>query len=251
MTPLLRKPLRVYVGWDKRDALAYEVCENSLLARTSIPVEVIALKDWELRAKGVYWRPYHVDERGQMWDERDGKPFSTDFSFTRFCVPLLEDYGSEPVLFMDADMLWRADIAELLDLAEPGLAVQCVKHDHRPPEATKITNNIQTVYRRKNWSSVMLMWPDRCRGLTKYAINNQAGNWLQAMCWADDKEIGSLPEEWNWLEGWSSPDIDPKIVHYTRGTPDLPEHVDAPYAKEWWGYEKPSAPQELSEARIG
>jgi hypothetical protein len=43
----MSRPLRVYIGWDQRDALAYEVCERSLRKNASGPVEVIALKDWE------------------------------------------------------------------------------------------------------------------------------------------------------------------------------------------------------------
>ncbi len=232
------RSLRVYTGWDQRDLLAFGVCKASLLAHASIPVEIIALKDWELRAKGVYWRAYQVDERGQMWDARDGKPFSTNFSYTRFCVPLIEDFGSEPVVFCDADMLWRGDVAELLELAGDA-AVACVKHDHRPPEREKMAGNIQTVYRRKNWSSLMVMRPGLCSGLTPYAVNNMPRDWLHGMCWIDDAEIKGMPEAWNWLCGHSSPDIDPKIVHYTRGTPDLTgveglaDYSNEPFADEW------------------
>ena len=106
--------LRVYIGWDQRGAQAFEVAAHSIREHASIPVEIIALKDWELRAKRVYWRAYSVDERGQMWDARDGSPFTTNFSYTRYVVPLLEDFGDEQVVFMDADMLIRADIAELM-----------------------------------------------------------------------------------------------------------------------------------------
>ncbi len=229
----MTKPLRVYIGWDQRDALSFEVCKASLLAHASVDVEVIALRDWQLRAKGLYWRHYEVDGRGQMWDGRDGKPFSTNFSYTRFCVPLLEDYGSEPVVFCDPDTLWRADIAELMGLAGDG-AVACVKHDHRPHEREKMTGNIQTSYPRKNWSSLMVMRPGRCEGLTKYAVNNMTKDWLHGFCWLDDKAIVGLPGAWNWLEGYSSPDIEPQIVHFTRGTPDLPGYEDVAYAEEFW-----------------
>ena len=229
----MTKKIRCFIGWDPRDALAYEVCKQSLLNHASIPVEVIALKDWELRAKGIYWRPYHVDERGQMWDDRDGKPFSTNFSFTRFCVPVLEEYGGEQVVFCDPDMLWRADIAELLEEAgDRDLA--CVKHDHHPPEVEKMTSNIQTRYFRKNWSSLMVMRPSACKRLSKYAVNNQTGQWLHAMHWMDESKIGALPEEWNWLEGWSDPDMSPKIAHFTRGTPDMRGYENVPYAGEYW-----------------
>ena len=224
--------LRVYIGWDQRDARAYEVCAASLVKHASIPIEIVALKDWELRARGVYWRPYQVDERGQMWDARDGKPFSTNFSYTRFCVPLIEDFRADPVVFCDADMLWRADVAELRELAGDA-AVACVKHQHRPPEREKMTGNIQTVYARKNWSSLMVLRPGRCAGLTPYAVNNMPRDWLHGLRWIEDSEIKGLPEVWNWLEGWSDPGLDPKVVHFTRGTPDFPGHENAAYAEEW------------------
>lgn len=217
--------LKVFVGWDQRDALAYRVCEKSILDHASIPVEIIPLKDWELRHRGCYWRPYNVDERGQMWDGRDGRPFSTNFAFTRFCVPWLCDYKNEWVVFCDADMLWQADVAELLTLRDEKMAVMCVQHDHRPPEVSKMDGVMQVVYSRKNWSSMMVMNPSRCNALTPYAVNNQSGAWLHKMLWVDDGDIGNLPEEWNWLEGWSSPDLEPKVIHYTRGTPDMDSNV--------------------------
>lgn len=224
--------LCVYIGWDARGIDAFEVCRRSLLDHASIPVEVRALKDWELRAQGLYWRPYQVDERGQMWDARDGKPFSTAFSYTRFCVPLLEDYSAQPAVYCDADMLWRADVAELLELAGDA-AVACVKHEHRPPERDKMAGRMQCLYPRKNWSSLMVLRPGLCAGLTPYAVNNRSGAWLHGLRWVADDAIRGLPEAWNWLEGWSDPGIEPKLVHFTRGTPDMAECEPVPYADAW------------------
>ena len=79
----------------------------------------------------------------------------------------------------------------------------------------------------------MLFKPWKNGRLTKYALNNMSGCWLHALCWLKDEEIGGLDEKWNCLEGWSDPLIDPKVVHFTRGTPDMPGHEDAPYAQEW------------------
>jgi hypothetical protein len=224
--------LRVYIGWDQRDALAYEVCRASLKRHASAPLEIIPLKDWELRAKGIYWRGYHVDPKGQMWDSRDDKPFSTNFSYTRFCVPILEDFGDVPVVFCDADMLWRADVVQLVAQLGAG-AVACVKHDHRARETVKMTGNIQRRYACKNWSSLMVLRPSRCQALTPYAVNNQSRDWLHGFCWIEDEKIVALPEAWNWLDGWSDPRIDPKVVHFTRGTPDMVGYEDTAYANDW------------------
>lgn len=228
--------IRVYCGWDERDIDAFYICRSSLLRHSSIDVEFIPLKDYELRHKGIYWRSYVLDDRGQKWCERDGKPFSTSFSFTRFAVPILEDYAEEWVLWQDPDMLWRDDIAKLLNLIDSEKSIMCVQHEHRPIEREKMAGLLQTTYKRKNWSSLILFNPSKNTGMTKYALNNMSGGWLHGFMWLQDHEIGKLPEEWNWLEGWSDPEIDPKIVHHTRGSPCLPGYEDVAYADEWRSY---------------
>lgn len=224
------KTLKVYIGYDVRDELAFRACVSSLRKHSSIPLDIIPLKDHELRRKNVYWRPYHVESNGQKIDGRDGKPFSTDFSFTRFAIPLI-DKSEDWVLFCDADMLFRRDVAELLKHADKEYVVQCVQHDYQPKEDTKFDGFRQERYFRKNWSSLMLLRPGLCE-ITKFWLNNETGSFLHGLLWQKDGDIGGLPAEWNWLEGWSNPDIDPAVVHYTRGTPDMLGY-ELPFAQEW------------------
>ena len=89
------KPLRVFIGYDVRDDVASKVCRASMLARSSVPLNIVLLKMHELRKPG-FRRAYFVDEGGQMYDARDRKPFSTLFSFTRFFVPHLCQFDDEP-----------------------------------------------------------------------------------------------------------------------------------------------------------
>lgn len=227
--------LNVYVGWDEKDALAYEVCAQSLQAHASIPVNVIPLKHWELRAKKLFWREHHVIGDGQMLDLRDGKPCSTTFSFTRFLVPELEEFQPGRALFIDPDMLWRCDVADVIRSCKGDKAVWCVQHDHSPRESHKFnTNVVQTLYRRKNWSSLMVFNPAKCRHLTKFRVNQDSGSHLHGMLWVHEDEIGAIPEEYNWLEGHSPMTLDPKVVHFTRGTPDMLSGL--PYEEEWRAY---------------
>lgn len=223
--------LTVYVGYDPRDEMAMRACVSSLREHSSIKLDIVLLRDHELRRRGVYWRGYRVQGNGQMIDDRDGKPFSTHFSFTRFAIPLIDD-SSNLVLFCDADMLFRDDILNLLKQADASKDLLCVQHDHVPPESVKMDGVIQTQYARKNWSSFMLMRPSECK-ITPYQLNNQSGSYLHALCWQPEETIGALPETWNWLEGWSSPSINPSVVHYTRGTPDMIGN-NLPFAEEWW-----------------
>ncbi len=223
---------KIFIGYDPLDDAAYRVAAKTLVEHSSIPLEIIPIREHLLRRDRLFWRPYHMDDKSQRWDVRDGKPFSTEFSFTRFCVPAMCEYADEWVLFMDADMLVTADITELFALAGDK-ALYCVQHEHSPPESVKMGGVIQTQYLRKNWSSLMLLNPARNKDLTLFNINNQTGSWLHAMLWLKDDDIGGLEEAWNWLEGHSSPDIQPKIIHYTRGTPDMPGCENVSHAAKW------------------
>lgn len=229
--------MKVFIGYDPRDDNAYKVCVASILRHASVPVEIIPLKDWELRRKGVYNRPYNVDERGQIWDVRTGTPCSTLFSIQRFAVPILCGYTNEWVLFIDADMMFRDDIAKLFALADDRYAVMCVKHDQRAEEGRKMDGVIQSPYAYKNWSSLMLMKPSRCEGLTHYVLNHKTAKYLHQFAWVSHDDIGELPLEWNFLAGYySSVGKHPKNVHYTLGTPDmLGEYaVATQWDEEWW-----------------
>jgi hypothetical protein len=233
------RSLRVFIGYDRREREAFEVCVASLRRHASIPLEITRLDAGCLVRAGLFRRDWRMQADGQCIDVLDGKPFSTMFAFTRFLVPALclwEGWA----LFCDCDFLWRADVAELSDLAQPHCAVHLVKHDHRPVETTKMTGQLQTRYRRKNWSSLVLWncghWANLA--LTPDRVNTMPGQWLHAFDWLDDRDIGGLDVAWNWLEGVSDPAIEPKAVHMTRGGPWMPEWQDVAYADEWRSYRR-------------
>ena len=232
----MAKPLAVFVGWDERDALAYEVCKLSIEAHARKPVEVIPLQHFKLRSKGLFWREWRIDGRGQIWDARTGEPNSSTFSIARYCsLALGKELGISPVIYLDPDTMLRADIFDMLADADARAAVSCVKHDHRPGERLKMGGDVmQLTYERKNWSSVMVIRPEQKHSLTPYRINNETKLALHSLDWAD--RIGELGERWNWLCGWSNLDIDPALVHFTRGTPDMPGCESEPHADEWWAY---------------
>lgn len=226
-------PFPVYIGYDRREPEATQVAHMSLCATASVPVEVTELKEAELRARGIYDRPFRT-EGPQRFDLRDGKPFSTDFSFTRFLVPVLRDFQGW-ALFCDGDFLFRADIKDLIALIDDRFAVMCVKHDHRPSEKVKMDGQRQQRYSRKNWSSLIL-W--NCghpanASLTRETVNHRPGSYLHGFQWLTDDLIGAVPERWNWLEGWSSPEITPAAVHMTRGVPTMKGYENIAYADEW------------------
>jgi len=215
--------LRVFVGWDSREDIAFQVARRSLLDNASIPVSVTPIKLPDLVAQGLYTR--EIDPLA-----------STEFTYSRFLTPYLAGFEGW-ALFCDCDFLFFGDVAELKDFMRPEHAVACVQHDYRPENTVKMDGKQQTVYPRKNWSSFMLFncGHPSTRGLTVDCVNTQSGAYLHRMQWAKDDEIGSIPLEWNWLEGWNPiPESGrPKAVHYTNGGPWFENWQDVAFADEW------------------
>ena len=216
--------MKVFVGYDTREDMAYQVCKHSI-ERHSPTAEVIPLKQNDLRDSGWYNRP--VD-----------KLASTEFTFTRFLVPELANFNGWAV-FMDCDMLLRTDIAELFAQTDETKAVMCVQHDYAPKEGTKMDGQKQTVYPRKNWSSMMLIncgHPSNAK-LNMDLVNEPEinGAYLHRFSWLTDEEIGKLSPEWNWLVGHYKEPVDgaPKLVHYTEGGPWFENYRDCEYNYEW------------------
>lgn len=171
--------------------------------------------------------------RGTLFDDISGAPMSTEFAITRFFVPLLQHRGW--ALFVDCDVVFLADVAELLGLANNEYAVMCVQHGALDAEGTKMDGQIQLPYKRKNWSSVMLFNCDHPanRRLTLDLLNQAPGRDLHRFCWLDDADIGALPATWNWLVDVQPRPSVPKLAHYTRGGPWLPGWKGAPNDDLW------------------
>lgn len=212
--------IRVFLGYDARECVAYHVASHSILARSSQPVGITPLALSQLG--GVFTR------------ERDAKQ-ATDFSFTRFLVPHLCGYEGWAI-FMDCDILMLDDIAKLWALRDDRCAVQVVQHDHRPRESTKFLGQVQTSYPKKNWSSVMLMNCARCTALTPDYVNTASGLDLHRFNWLEDEKlVGTLPHRWNHLV-----DYDPELsldqvssLHFTIGGPWFPDFANCGYADAW------------------
>jgi hypothetical protein len=214
---------KAFIGWDAREEVAYDVCKHSILTRSSIPVEVIPIKQGELRESGVYTRP--VDTRA-----------STDFSLTRFFTPFLSNF-SGPSLFSDCDFLYLCDMKEILDLYDPKYAVQVVKHNYTPSEEIKMDGRVQYQYPRKNWSSFIIFNSEHPSNkvLTPDFLNKADSATLHRFLWLKDEEIGELNCEYNWLEGHCHEPKDgkPKVIHYTRGNVYFKDFQDVEYAEVW------------------
>lgn len=232
----------IWVGFEPREADAFAVCVKSITRRLSHDIEVRGVVLEDLIEAGKYCRPLvkRMNAAGsmQLWDEASEWWMSTEFAISRFFVPMLAKGGY--ALFLDCDMLARADLVELFKIAEsdPSKAVWCVQHSHSS-DGIKMDGQVQTSYARKNWSSVMVFnveHPSNKVGLTFDALNDRPGRDLHRFFWLQDNEIGALPPEWNYLVGHMDSFFsvqNPKLVHFTDGVPSMKGYENCDYAFEW------------------
>lgn len=234
--------LKVYIGYDSNEVPAYDVAVKTLRETSGLVAE--PLECGRLNSVGLYHRT--VDQRGQPYDLPSNAPCSTEFATSRFMVPILCQSGW--ALFTDCDVVFMSDVLEILKYADESKAVMVVKHNHTS-NGEKMGGLKQTVYPRKNWSSVILFNCDHPanKRLTVNDVSTRPGRDLHAFYWLHDLEIGELPKEWNWLVGVQPKPETPKIAHLTLGGPWIENWKPAQHDEIWlnaagWTFDKSKNP---------
>lgn len=208
--------LRIMIGYDPAETVAYHVLCHSILRQASGPVSFTPINKANIPefTRGI----------------EDG---STEFSFSRFLTPYLAGYEGQAI-FMDCDMLVVGDIYDVLEYVDDSADVFCVKHEYEPIGGLKFLGNKQYIYPKKNWSSFMVFncGSESSKRLTLEAVNNQSGKYLHQMLWAGS--VGSLPVEWNHLVGEYDSNPLARVVHYTLGTPCFEGYEVQEFSNEWY-----------------
>lgn len=180
---------RVFVGFDERQPVAYNVLQHSLhrYARGRVHVEPLMLDKLPITRRGL-----------------------TQFTYSRFLVPWLCDYEGSAI-FMDADVVVRGDIGELLAQADGVSAVQVMKEQHK-----------------FEWASAMLFNCANCKILTPEYINDPANKLLEL----DWGPVGEFTLEWNHCVN-RTPPTEAKLYHFTEGIPIWDEVRGSPLDQIW------------------
>ena len=215
---MTHQPIRIFVGFDPAESVAYHVCCQSILERASRPVSFTPIG--LINVPKEYTRP-----RG----DKD----STEFAIARFLVPWMCEYRGS-ALFIDGDMVFRSDIAELFDSVDRDKPVSVVKHDYVPKSAKKFLGQEQTRYSMKNWSSVMLFNNSLCEMLTLDYVMKAPGLDLHQFKWLGDIGIGELDPTWNHLVGEYPNSSCAKNLHYTLGGPYFSDYSSTDHADDWF-----------------
>jgi lipopolysaccharide biosynthesis glycosyltransferase len=209
--------IRITVGFDQREAVAYHTFVQSVIDSASQPVSFTPLS-----LKGLpSYKETHTDG-------------SNNFIYTRFLTPWLFDFDGWAI-FADGDMICLSDITKLWDLRDSTKAVMVVKHDYQTKARDKYLGNKNENYPRKNWSSVIL-WNcshPKHKLLTPEFVMKQTGAFLHRFSWLDDQDIGDLPKDWNWLTTEYPDNYQANLLHYTLGTPCFKDYKNSDMSDKW------------------
>jgi len=209
--------IKIVVGFDQREAIAYHTFSQSVLEKSSLPVLFLPLSMNTLKG----YKETHNDK-------------SNDFVYSRFLTPYLHNFEGWAI-FADGDMVCQSDIKELWDLRDKTKALQVVMHDYKTKFNQKYLGNTNENYPRKNWSSLIL-WNcshPKHKVLTPDFISSQTGKYLHRFSWLGDEDIGELPIDWNWLAIEYPNNPKAKIIHYTLGTPCFKDYRNTEMAVTW------------------
>lgn len=213
-------PIKIFIGYDPREAAAYHVACQSIIEHASHPVAFYPL------AQNVL----------PLDSKRDG---SNGFMAARFLVPMLCNYEGWAI-YLDGDMVIMEDIAELWAYKNgfPDKALAVVKHDYKTRHARKYigtpmeSSNVD--YPKKNQSSVIL-WNcahQKNRLLDADFIATTSPVVLHRFQWLAESDIGTLSAGWNYLVGEQGPS-NAHLYHFTLGLPGIEHYNDCIASWHW------------------
>jgi hypothetical protein len=213
--------MKIYIGHDSKFPQATRVCRKSIEDHSEKGEHEIKYLDKKsLTRVGVYGREDILGE-------------STEFSFTRFYVPLLSHYNGIS-LFCDNDFVWKCNPNELLQYLRDK-KVSVVKHADNISHIGEKMNGVSNHnYPKKCWSSLMLFNNEKCKDLTKDYLDKAGPGELHQFEWLKEDEVGRIPLKYNHLVGYYKKHKHIKAIHYTQGGPWFDEYKDGELSEEWW-----------------
>jgi lipopolysaccharide biosynthesis glycosyltransferase len=209
----------VFIGWDPRDQEAAEVCRYTLLKHATLPVNVQFLRLDDLMAGKIYTRKDDPESSGQ-------------YTYLRYYIPHIMGHKGLAV-YCDPGCVWLTDVRELFKEFDDRAAVHVVKHNYKPLADKKLDDKPQSQYRKKAWSSVMLInsGHESNKKLTADLVNKSSAQFLHQFEWLQNNDIWSLNPSWNWIPGlYKEPaDGQPNLIHFTEGGPWLKDYQKIEY----------------------
>jgi|TARA_B110000444_G_scaffold159347_1_gene148986 hypothetical protein len=210
------KPLSIYIGYDSRHTTLPEINKHSILESIKKGLGSGWFHDQ------VRWEPEikFLDKSKIPEYNREYANQSTEFTYSRFLIPYLENYEGFSI-FLDDDFIFEKSILPMFYYLNPDDAIACVKYPHYDHDATKFDGEVNIDYPCKLWSSLMIFnnGHEDCKKLTPEVVNTWTGKQLHQFEWTD--KISEIPQKYIFVEGYDDPEEkwDFTGIHYTRGGP--------------------------------
>lgn len=210
------KPLNIYIGYDSRHGNLAEVSkisiEQSIFKDTGAGHLINEIRyEPEIKLLDVSKIPEYTREYANQ---------STEFTYSRFLIPYLENYEGFSI-FIDDDFIFERTLLPMFYYLHPDDAVACIQYPQYKHDETKFNGEVNIDYPKKLWSSMMIFnnGHEDCKKLTPETVNTWTGKQLHQFEWTD--KISKIPEKYIFVEGYDDPDVkwDFSGIHYTRGGP--------------------------------
>ncbi len=229
------KRLNIYIGYDSRHKSIAELnkkcLEAGMLFGAGTGPSYNEMDNWvpEIKFLDISKIPEY---------NRDYAQQSTEFTYSRFLIPHLENYEGFSI-FLDDDILFTESILPMFNFLDMDDAVACIKYDFDKYAETKFTGEKNVSYPKKLWSSLMIFnnGHEDCKKLTPEIVNTESGKYLHQFEWTD--KISEIPDWYVFTEGHDTEETNwrPSAYHYTRGGPWI-EGMDTSEIKQLNIYER-------------
>ena len=210
------KPLTIYIGHDSRHGDLSKVSKFAILESIKQGFGRGWMHDqvkWEPEVKilDIAEIPEYTREYANQ---------STEFTYSRFLIPYLENYEGFSI-FIDDDFIFKKSILPMFYYLNPNDAVACIKYPQYKHDETKFDGEVNIDYPKKLWSSMMVFnnGHEDCKKLTPEVVNTWTGKQLHQFEWTDN--ISKIPEHYIFVEGYDNHEekYNYSGIHYTRGGP--------------------------------
>ena len=210
------KPLTIYIGYDSSMNDLEKICEESITK---------TIKDAHTTGQYAGYLKFtptikYLDISKLPDYTREYANQSTEFTYSRFLIPHLENYEGFS-LFVDNDFIFTKNLLPMFYYLNPEDAIACIKYPHYEHDESKFDGEINIDYPCKLWSSMMFFnnSHEDCKKLTPEVVNTWTGKQLHQFEWTD--AISEIPQKYIFVEGYDNPEEkwDYSGIHYTRGGP--------------------------------
>lgn len=241
-------PMNTYfIGYDAREDEAAKVAAYSIQCRANSQSRIYILEHRTLRRLGLFKRSWNIDAKGQFHDLEDERPFSTEFSHSRFLVFHLANALkiTGPCMFLDCDWLFTDDPGHIMrKQTHQTYKIGVVNRERKVDEgSTKMDGMSQHNYTRKLWSALFTFNPSETLAIhfSPGEVSAKSGRDLHSFLGRPSEKFWEIDPDWHYIPSLDEPPSDTaRGIHFSEFSPWLnpDRYADSPKEFDLWTEER-------------